>query len=204
MTSAAISAQNNFQGLILGGYIYQYTPPRRYAPGLDASQLLPQNYQRYRDCCNNCSSIHVHSKKFSTYFFRMSLILFSCTTALHQAILIFLSFAICLAIQKILFYFDSQNISLRLFSFANDIVFYTPYASSVSLLTFLSASFRFLNLYGLNDLILPPCFFMPRWCFSTCSRPFHHYIGKRTRLVISTVLSKLRTSRDHLKQSRAL
>jgi len=31
-TSAAISAQNNFQGLILGGYIYRYTP-RRYAPG---------------------------------------------------------------------------------------------------------------------------------------------------------------------------
>jgi len=30
-TSAAISAQNNFQGLILGGYIYRYTP-RRYAP----------------------------------------------------------------------------------------------------------------------------------------------------------------------------
>ena len=26
MTSAAISAQNNFQGLILGGYIYRYTP----------------------------------------------------------------------------------------------------------------------------------------------------------------------------------
>jgi len=26
-TSAAISAQNNFQGLILGGYIYRYTPP---------------------------------------------------------------------------------------------------------------------------------------------------------------------------------
>ena len=32
-TSAAISAQNNFQGLILGGYIYRYTPPRRYAAG---------------------------------------------------------------------------------------------------------------------------------------------------------------------------
>jgi len=32
-TSAAISAQSNFQGLILGGYIYRYTP-RRYAPGL--------------------------------------------------------------------------------------------------------------------------------------------------------------------------
>ena len=30
-TSAAISAQNNFQGLILGGYIYRYTP-HRYAP----------------------------------------------------------------------------------------------------------------------------------------------------------------------------
>jgi len=30
--SAAISAQNNFQGLILGGFIYRYTP-RRYAPG---------------------------------------------------------------------------------------------------------------------------------------------------------------------------
>jgi len=30
-TWAAISAQNNFQGLILGGYIYRYTP-RRYAP----------------------------------------------------------------------------------------------------------------------------------------------------------------------------
>ena len=30
-TSAAISAKNNFQGLILGGYIYRYTPPRRYA-----------------------------------------------------------------------------------------------------------------------------------------------------------------------------
>ena len=26
-TSAAMSAQNNFQGLILGGYIYRYTPP---------------------------------------------------------------------------------------------------------------------------------------------------------------------------------
>ena len=26
MTSAAISAQNSFQGLILGGYIYRYTP----------------------------------------------------------------------------------------------------------------------------------------------------------------------------------
>ena len=26
-TSAAISGQNNFQGLILGGYIYRYTPP---------------------------------------------------------------------------------------------------------------------------------------------------------------------------------
>ena len=26
-TLAAISAQNNFQGLILGGYIYRYTPP---------------------------------------------------------------------------------------------------------------------------------------------------------------------------------
>jgi len=25
-TSAAITAQNNFQGLILGGYIYRYTP----------------------------------------------------------------------------------------------------------------------------------------------------------------------------------
>jgi len=32
-TSAAISAQNNFQGLILGGYIYRYTP-RRYAPAI--------------------------------------------------------------------------------------------------------------------------------------------------------------------------
>ena len=32
-TTAASSAQNNFQGLILGGYIYRYTPPRRYAPG---------------------------------------------------------------------------------------------------------------------------------------------------------------------------
>jgi len=31
-TSAAIGAQNNFQGLILGGYIYRYTP-RLYAPG---------------------------------------------------------------------------------------------------------------------------------------------------------------------------
>jgi len=30
-TSAAISSQNNSQGLILGGYIYRYTP-RRYAP----------------------------------------------------------------------------------------------------------------------------------------------------------------------------
>ena len=30
-TSAAISAQNNFQGRILEGYIYRYTP-RRYAP----------------------------------------------------------------------------------------------------------------------------------------------------------------------------
>jgi len=29
-TSAAISAQNNFQGLIWGMYIYRYTP-RRYA-----------------------------------------------------------------------------------------------------------------------------------------------------------------------------
>ena len=33
-TSAAISAQNNFQGLILGGYIYRYKlTHRRYAPG---------------------------------------------------------------------------------------------------------------------------------------------------------------------------
>jgi len=32
-TSAAISAENNFQGLILGGHIYRYTP-RRYAPDL--------------------------------------------------------------------------------------------------------------------------------------------------------------------------
>jgi len=31
-SSAAISAQHNFQGLILGGYIYRYTP-RRYAAG---------------------------------------------------------------------------------------------------------------------------------------------------------------------------
>jgi len=30
-SSAAISAQHNFQGLILGGNIYRYTP-RRYAP----------------------------------------------------------------------------------------------------------------------------------------------------------------------------
>jgi len=30
-TSAAVSVQNNFQGLILEGYIYRYTP-RRYAP----------------------------------------------------------------------------------------------------------------------------------------------------------------------------
>ena len=30
---AAISAQNNFQGLILCGYIYRYNPhPRRYSP----------------------------------------------------------------------------------------------------------------------------------------------------------------------------
>jgi len=33
-SSAAISAQNNFQGLIFGGYIYWYRPThRRYAPG---------------------------------------------------------------------------------------------------------------------------------------------------------------------------
>jgi len=31
-SSAEISAQNNFQWLILGGYIYRYTP-RRYSPG---------------------------------------------------------------------------------------------------------------------------------------------------------------------------
>jgi len=37
-TAAAISAQNNFQGLILGGYIYRYTP-RRYAPGWQPSRL---------------------------------------------------------------------------------------------------------------------------------------------------------------------
>jgi len=36
-TSAAISAQNNFQGLILGGYIYRYTPP----------SLRPCPYSRY-------------------------------------------------------------------------------------------------------------------------------------------------------------
>jgi len=36
-TSAAISAQNNFQGLILGGYIYRYIP-RRYAPGPNLTQ----------------------------------------------------------------------------------------------------------------------------------------------------------------------
>jgi len=35
-TLAAISAQNNFQGLILGGYIYRYTP-RRYAPDLETT-----------------------------------------------------------------------------------------------------------------------------------------------------------------------
>jgi len=33
-TSAAISAQHNFQGLNSGGYIYRYTP-RRYAPDPD-------------------------------------------------------------------------------------------------------------------------------------------------------------------------
>ena len=31
-SSAAISAQHNFQGLILGGYIYRYTPPRSLRP----------------------------------------------------------------------------------------------------------------------------------------------------------------------------
>jgi len=31
-TSALTSAQNNFQGLILGGHVYRYTP-RRYVPG---------------------------------------------------------------------------------------------------------------------------------------------------------------------------
>jgi len=40
-TSAAISAQNNFHGLILGGYIYRYTP-RRYAPAFTI--LAPQGY----------------------------------------------------------------------------------------------------------------------------------------------------------------
>ena len=39
-TSAAISAQNNFQGLILGGYIYRYTP-RRYAPGWQIKLCYP-------------------------------------------------------------------------------------------------------------------------------------------------------------------
>jgi len=34
-TSAAIIAKNNFQGLILGGYIYRYTP-RRYASAQQA------------------------------------------------------------------------------------------------------------------------------------------------------------------------
>ena len=34
MSSAAISAQNNFQGLILEGYIYIDIPPRRYGPGV--------------------------------------------------------------------------------------------------------------------------------------------------------------------------
>jgi len=43
-TSAAISAQHNFQGLILGGYIYRYTP-RRYAPG-NGSRLTCLGYVR--------------------------------------------------------------------------------------------------------------------------------------------------------------
>ena len=38
-TSAAMSAQNNFQGLILGGYIHRYTPSR-YAPGRVRSNNL--------------------------------------------------------------------------------------------------------------------------------------------------------------------
>jgi len=38
-SSAAISAQHNFQGLILGGYIYRYTP-RRYAPAVCLSVCL--------------------------------------------------------------------------------------------------------------------------------------------------------------------
>ena len=39
-TSAGISAQNNFQGLILGGYIYRYTP-RRYAPAHRCRRIRP-------------------------------------------------------------------------------------------------------------------------------------------------------------------
>jgi len=41
--SAAISAQSNFQGMILGGYIYRYTP-RRYAPGARAP--VPHSWWR--------------------------------------------------------------------------------------------------------------------------------------------------------------
>jgi len=43
-TSAAISAQNNFQGLILGGYIYRYTPPSlRPWGGFRPSSAIFQN-----------------------------------------------------------------------------------------------------------------------------------------------------------------
>ena len=39
-TSAAISAQNNFQGLILGGYIYRYTSPPVATPLVPVSLIF--------------------------------------------------------------------------------------------------------------------------------------------------------------------
>ena len=48
-SSAAISAQNNFQGLILGGYIYRYTP-RRYVPAFSALTLLVGRQEEHLAC----------------------------------------------------------------------------------------------------------------------------------------------------------
>ena len=62
-TSAAISAQNNFQGLILGGYIYRYTP-RRYGPECNLAltdRCEQQNGSRICRCrlpadrCSECT-----------------------------------------------------------------------------------------------------------------------------------------------------
>jgi len=53
-TSAAISAQNNFQGLILGGYIYRYTP-RRYDP---ASNALNDLHVIRRASFPSCYVVH--------------------------------------------------------------------------------------------------------------------------------------------------